>query len=202
MPNTVTQPAQSAKTRSRSYQDEVKTLLSMTDGFVLTDREAIYASSELTSGRRFYELCRQYKVRTKEQLKEVLGGDGYRIKLLLPNEKHAIEFAREVRERNHDVVLTPNTLFVQDWTQPEYLGFWETVIRTKCRAVVFNDGWEFSNGCTFEYLVGHEEKMPLFDRAGNPIAVGRAKQLILTAIEGLEVEGFVVPELRRVWESL
>ena len=202
MSKTLTQPAQSAEPRARSYQDEVKVLLSMVDGFVLTDREAIYASSELTSGRHFYGLCRDYKVHTKEQLIEVLGADGYRTKLLLPNEKHAVEFAREVRERKHDIVLTPNTLFVQDWTQREYLGFWERVIRTKCQAIFFNDWWEFSNGCTFEYLVGHQEKMPLFSRDGNPIPVSLAKELILTAIERLERDGFAVPELRRVWQSL
>jgi Domain of unknown function (DUF4406) len=199
---TMRHPARSAKTRWRPYQDEVKILLSMTDGFVLKDREAVYASSELTSGRRFYKLCRKYKVRTKEDLNKALGSGGYRTKLLLPNIKHAVEFAREIRERSHDVVLTPNTLFVRDWTQPEYLGFWKTVIRTKCRAIVFNDGWEFSNGCTFEYLVGHKKRMRLLDRAGNSIPVGKAKQLILAAIKGLEADGFGVPELRRVSRRL
>ena len=202
MPKTETPPIQPAKTRAKSYQDEVKMLLSMTDGFVLAGREAIYASSELTSGRRFYELCRQYNVRTKERLKEVLGSDGYAAKLLRPNEKHAIEFALDVRRRDHDVVLTPNTLFVPDWTQPDYLGFWETVIRTKCKAIFFNDGWEFSNGCTFEYLVGYQNEMALFDRPGDLIPPSRAKHLILSAIEDLEADSFTVPELRRVYESL
>jgi hypothetical protein len=174
----------------------------MVDGFVLTAREATYASSELTSGRLFYDLCREYHVRTKDQLKQALGAEGYVAKLLQPNEKRAIEFALAIRGRDREVVLTPNTLFVPDWSQPEYLGFWETVIRTKCKTIVFNDGWEFSNGCTFEYLVGHKNMMPTLDRSGKPIASNSAKQLILGAIEQLEAQSFDVPELRRVYNSL
>ena len=99
-------------------------------------------------------------------------------------------------------MLTPNTLFVPEWTQEEYLEFWEAVIRTKCKAIVFNDGWEFSNGCTFEYLVGYRNEMPLLDRAGNSIPPGRAKQMILVAIKQLEADGFAVPKLRAVHDSL
>lgn len=202
MPNTVTTPAPLTKAPARPYQDEVKVLLSAVDGFVLEDREVVYASSELTSGRRFYELCREYNVRTKEQLKEALGSDGYKTRLLDTNEKEAIEFARDVRRVTRHLALTPNTLFVPGWGQPEYLGFWETVIRTKCKTIFFNNGWEYSNGCTFEYLVGHEEKLPLFDRAGNSISIDRARELILAAINQLESDGFAVPELRKVLGKL
>jgi len=202
MPNTVTQLVQPAKTQPKSYDEEVKILLSLADGFVLEHRGLTYASSEFTSGRRFFELCRQYNVRTAEKLKEALGSDGYAAKLLAPNVAEGIEFARAIRKLNHHLVLTPNTLKVPGWDQREYLTFWETVIRTRCKAIFFNDGWEFSDGCTFEYLVGHEEKLPLLDRAGDAIPVGRAKQLIVTAIEGLEADGFAVPKLRSVVEKL
>jgi hypothetical protein len=200
MPSTETKPA--LTNAPAPYQDEVKILLSVVDGFVLENREVAYASSELTSGRRFYELCREYNVRTKEQLKEALGSDGYKMRLLDPNEKEAIEFARDVRRVTDRLALTPNTLFVPGWGQPEYLGFWETVIRTKCKTIFFNNGWEYSNGCTFEYLVGHEEKLPMFDRAGDSISVDRAKGLILVAINELESDRFAVPELRKVLDKL
>lgn len=202
MSNIETKPAPVTKAPARPYEDEVKVLLSALDGFVLENREVAYASSELTSGRRFYELCREYKVRTKEMLKEALGSDGYKTKLLEPNEKEAIVFAREVRNLSRHLALTPNTLFVPGWGQPEYLGFWETVIRTKCKTIFFNNGWEYSNGCTFEYLVGHEEGIGLFDRSGRSIPVDQARVSILLAINELESDGFVVPELRNVLQKL
>src|ERR1700678_3988607 len=135
-------------------------------------------------------------------LKKALGSDGYKAKLLDPNEKEAIEFAREVRSHSHHLALTPNTLFVPGWGQPEYLGFWERVIRTKCKTIFFNNGWEYSNGCTLEYLIGHQKSLPLFDRAGKAIPVNRAKQQILTAITELEADRFDVPELHRVLGKL
>jgi hypothetical protein len=201
MPQPLAQTPAKAKHVARLPEEEIKILLTMCDGFVLEKKEAIYASSELTTGQRYYALCRKYNVRTKDQLKAALR-DQYAVQLLQPNEKAAIEFARSLREFNHRIVLTPNTLVVPDWTQPEYLKFWETVIQQKCRAIYLNEAWEFSNGCTFEYLVGHRAGMPLFDRDNQPLPPQKAKQMILRAIEELEADGFEVTELRKVYESL
>src|SRR5712692_9868297 len=144
-------------TRTRSWQEEVEMLLSLLNCVVL-DREAVYASSEFTTGTRFYDLCRQYDVRTAEDLKRRLGGE-YTTRLLAANKDEGIRFARKLRELGHNIVLTPNPFHAdplnlkRNWSQNEYLDFWKQIILKKCHAVFFNEGWEFSNGCTFEYSV-------------------------------------------------
>lgn len=40
----------------------------------------------------------------------------------------------------------------KEWGQPEFYGFWDRVIGEHASAVTFMEGWEFSAGCTFEYL--------------------------------------------------
>src|SRR6266478_2986519 len=60
--------------RTRSWQEEAEMLLSLLNCVVL-DREAVYASSEFTTGRRFYDLCRQYHVTTAEDLKRRLADE-------------------------------------------------------------------------------------------------------------------------------
>ena len=187
-------------TRTRTWQEEVDMLLSMIDCLVL-DREAVYASSEFTTGTRFYDLCRRYGVRTGEELKKKLGKEYYS-QLLLPNKEEGIRFARRVRELGSSLVLTPNPFVAPGWSQLEYLGFWDEVIAKKCRAVYFNQGWEFSNGCTFEYLVGLKAGIPLFDYRNEPLQPAAAKAMISTAIESLEKEGFTVPKLRKVCAEL
>lgn len=192
--------------RTRTWQEEAHMLLSLLDCLVL-DREAVYASSEFTTGRRFYELCRQYNVRTKEELKKQLGKE-YETRLLLPNKNEGIRFARRLREFGHNVVLTPNPFHAdpklkgQNWSQDEYLEFWNMVIRKKCHAVYFNEAWEFSNGCTFEYLVGARAGLPLFDHSNKPLEFAAAKKMIGAAIESLEKEGLSVPKLRQVYAVL
>lgn len=194
-----TQALENTKTRSKTWQEEVDMLLSLIDCLVL-DREAIYASSEFTTGRRYYDLCRRYRVRTKEELKRRLGN--YKAQLLAPNKEEGIRFARRLRELGHDVVLTPNPFVEPDWSQSDYLGFWEKVIQRKCHAVYFNEGWEFSDGCTFEYLIGLKAGIPLFDHDRKKLEVGTAKEMIGRAIESLEKEGFKVPKLSNVYEEL
>lgn len=199
-----TEALENTKARTRTWQEETNMLLSMIDCLVL-DREAVYASSEFTTGKRFYELCRQHNVRTKEDLKKQLGKE-YETQLLLPNKEEGIRFARRIRGFGHDmVVLTPNPLVAPGWSQSEYLKFWKEVIVKKCRGVYFNEGWEFSNGCTFEYLVGLRADMSLFDHDKKPLELPTAKEMIGNAIKNLEEEGkegFDTPELRRVYAEL
>jgi hypothetical protein len=186
--------------RLRASDEEVRILISVIDCLVF-DREAVYASSEFTTGRRFYDLCRQYGARTGRELKAQLGSR-YSALLLRPNLERGVEFARSVRRFGHEVVITPHPLTVPDWSQPEYLAFWGTVITERCRAAYFNGGWEFSNGCSFEYLVGLKARLPLLDQNNEPIHAGRGAELVRLAIEQLEQEGFAVPDLRRVYDQL
>ena len=195
-----------ASARTRSWQEEAEMLLSLLNCVVL-DSEAVYASSEFTTGRRFYDLCRQYNVRTAEDLKRRLG-DEYSNRLLAANKDEGICFARRLRELGHTLVLTPNPFHAdplnlkRNWSQGEYLDFWNLVISKKCHAVFFNEGWQFSNGCTFEYLAGLKAGVQLFDDRGRPLEPAVAKKMIAAAIESLENDGFRVPKLREVVAEL
>ncbi|HKM65646.1 MAG TPA: hypothetical protein VJX70_00660 [Candidatus Acidoferrum sp.] len=192
--------------RTRSWKEEAEMLLSLLNCVVL-DREAVYASSEFTTGRRFYGLCRQYSVTTAEDLKRRLGGE-YLDKLLNANKDDGIRFARKLREFGHSIVLTPNPFHAdplnlrRNWTQTEYLDFWNLVISKKCHAVYFNEGWQFSNGCTFEFLAGLKAGVLLFDHCGERLEFGAAIEMIAAAIETLESDGFRVPKLREVLAEL
>ncbi len=202
----MTQTIDAMSTRARSWQEEAEMLLSLLDCVVL-DREAVYASSEFTTGRRFYNLCRQFNVRTAEELKRRLGGE-YNSRLLAVNKDEGIRFARKLRELGHNIVLTPNPFHAdplnlkRNWSQSEYLDFWKMVIERKCHAVCFNEGWEFSNGCTFEYLVGFKAGTQLFNQHCKPLNPVEARDAIAYAIESLEKDGFKVPKLHEVLDEL
>lgn len=192
--------------RKRTWHEESEMLISLLDCVVL-DNDAVYASSEFTTGRRFYDLCREYQVKTGEELKRRLGSE-YFDKLLSPNKEEGIRFARKIREWGHAIVLTPNPFHAapvkkeQNWSQTEYLNFWKEVISRKCSSVFFNEGWQFSNGCTFEYLAGVESHKKLFDHTGRPLELTTAMEMIEEAVRSLKKEGFEVPALEEVLGKL
>jgi len=170
---------------------------------VVFDREAVYASSEFTTGKRFYELCRALKVFSVEDLKTALGGEQrYRKELLLANKEEGVAFARKIRGWGIPLVISPNPLIVHGWTQENYLGLWVKVITEKCHAVYFNEGWEFSNGCTKEYLATFRHGLPAYDSNGHDLPVDEARRLIRNAVECLQADGFTVPELEEILAQL
>jgi len=166
---------------------------------VLNSEKAVYASSDLTTGRRFYRLLRECGARDPADLRSKLGDERYRRELFEPNQLAANAFARSVRERlgGSTLVITPAPLTVPGWSQQEYLRFFETLIRTRIKAVFCNEGWEYSNGCTFEFAVAHEAGIPTHDSAHALIDRSRGLELIERAVRELESAGVEPIGLRR-----
>ncbi|HEY6370073.1 MAG TPA: hypothetical protein VIX37_05820, partial [Candidatus Sulfotelmatobacter sp.] len=97
---------------------------------------------------------RKHGVKSSDELKEKLGRDWFQKNIFDPNTKSANEFAASVR-RSHagkTPVITPAPLCVKDWEQPDYNGFWKKLIHTRVKWVRFNRNWQFSNGCTVEFV--------------------------------------------------
>ena len=191
-----------ARVHTRTFRAECTQAFSAMD-CVLNGEKGVYASSELTTGRRAYELVRQHGAESVHQLREILGEDPHRSLILDANCEEASSFARRLRAELGDVqVITPAPFAAPGWTQAEYLHFWETLIRTRVRAVYFNQAWQYSNGCTFEYAVAREAGVPTFDDAGQPLPLERAIGLVEDAIGELEAHGLEVPRLRLHLERL
>jgi hypothetical protein len=169
---------------------------------ILNSDKAIYCSSELTSGFRLYSEMRKTGAKNRLELKKELGDDWFQKNIFNVNAGLANSFADSVRRRQTDgtLVITPAPLFVQDWGQPEYLAFWEEIIRSRSKAVWFNKNWEFSDGCTLEFVVASDVGLPTLDVDGNPLSLTAAATAIELAIGGLE--GFDTTTLHKNLQSL
>lgn len=175
---------------TRHYREEVEMGFSAID-CVLCGERAIYASTELTTGTRLYDALRQTGTKTAADLRKVLGGDWTR-RVWDPNVSAALDFAKAVRRAQDDrtLVITPAPFTAPGWSQPEYLAFWETLLRTRIKAAWFNSNWQFSNGCTFEFAVALDTGIPTSDHEGQPLDVDTAAHLITDAINHLKSDGF------------
>lgn len=188
---------------TRPHQEEIDMVFSGID-CVLNDERAIYCSCELTTGARLYAALREHKVRTAAELKQKLGKEWFSANIFDANVKLGKEFAQCVRNRLTDktLVITPGPFMAPTWTQPEYLFFWETLLRTRIKAGCFNRNWQFSNGCTFEFTVAVDKGLPTLDHNGEPLDLESAIQLIESASRELESDGFDTSALRQNLERL
>src|SRR5215472_12984636 len=135
---------------------------------VLNGEKAVYCSSELTSGLRAFNEMRNHGVRSSAELKKKLGSKWFQKNIFDPNAKSTNEFAASVRraQPGQTPVITPAPLYVQDWGQPDYNGFWKELIHTRVDSVRFNGNWQFSNGCTFEFVEAQEARIRTLDLNG------------------------------------
>jgi hypothetical protein len=181
----------------RTYAAEVGIALSAIDGTLL-GAKAIYASSPMTTGRRFYDLLRAHGVTSGSELKADIGRAAYRAQVFDANVAVTNAFARAVRDRmgGAHIVISPGPFDAPGWNQAEYLAFWEALIRTRVGEVWFNDGWQHSNGCAFEYAVALDAGLATRDATGQPLESREALELIGSAVESIDAGGFDSAALR------
>ena len=152
---------------------------------VFNGENAIYCSSELTSGLRAFNEMRKQKVKTSAELKVKLGSEWFPT-IFGPNIELANKFAESVRraEDGKMLVITPAPLKVEDWGQPEYNGFWTELLHSKrIESVRFNEDWQYSNGCTTEFVEAHAAEVHTLDVKREIITRDAAIELIAAAIK-------------------
>jgi hypothetical protein len=182
---------------SRTYREDAE-MARLAIDCILNGEKAVYASSELTTGPRLFQLYREYGVRDMAALKLALGEEGWRKRLWEPNVAEANAFARDLRDQipGRPITVTPAPFLAPGWSQGEYLAFWESLIRTRFWAVYFSDDWEYSNGCTLEFAVAWDEGLPTYDARRNLLDLSAGVLLIERAAGEIESEGFDALGLR------
>jgi hypothetical protein len=141
-------------------------------------RKLIYLSTPITTGQRYYDFVRG------------VGRDLPPDKRKHLSRKHVLEpnmaAARVVRERLaaqlNEPVIDPTAVDYKDWGQEDYKVLWASVIERSARAVAFVDGWEYSNGCAFEFLTAVRTVKDLMDEHLQPLAPASGVKLVESAI--------------------
>ena len=133
----------------------------------LGNNRVTYVSAPITGGKRFVEwFC----------------GEGHS---LATNPKdYATRFCDEVKARNietaqqftdqlrtgGEIAISPAAFDIPHWTQNDYRHLWGLVIRDHVRRVFFLDGWEYSNGCAFEFYTAINCDVQVLTEGGTAIS--------------------------------
>ena len=104
----------------------------------------------ITTGRRLFEWMR------KDGFPDP-GTVAYRTGLqqfvIDPNLSEAAKLSRTLRTDSSGTLIDPTAFpAIEGWTQDDFRYVWSRVIERFVQTVVFIDGWEFSNGCSLEFL--------------------------------------------------
>jgi hypothetical protein len=178
---------------------EIEALVELLRG-VLPKRVALYVSAPITSGRRFvdwYSGGRSPAGLEEEYQREHLS------KVVAPNREAASALVRRVRETCSEPVIDPTTVDeIEGWTQGDYRRAWARIIEEFAHAVVFANGWEFSSGCSYEFLVATKAGVERLDELFQPIKLGTGVSLLRRAVTEISSRGLSAEFLCGILEDL
>jgi hypothetical protein len=172
---------------------------------VVDGRTATYVSSPLTTGLRAFE----WHARVNPVVAggvggpEMLGAGDFRTEVIKPNREQAARYVRDLRSRTGRVVIDPTALEdVPGWSQGDYRHFWGRVIERYADTVVFRDGWEYSSGCTYEFLMAQNSGAAVLREDLEPLSLEAGRALLERALRENTAGGIPADFLRLVGEAL
>lgn len=184
--------------QNRKVIDEMNMVMSAYD-CVLPDDAGIYCSSDITTGKRFYyDVLKPHGVSSEDELQRKLGAEWFKkihTLLIEANVARGVAFAEKLRERGMVNVVSPGPFFARGFNQQHYLYLWELFIIKKVYQIWFNYDWEYSNGCSFEYVIAAKKGISSLDHEGRPLGLSEAIAKVSAASEELKSDGFIITKL-------
>lgn len=121
---------------------------------IKNDKELLYASVPITSGKHYYELLLQNPKRNKEEIRDISISDNY---------NEGWKFVQGIIKRTDKPVLYPADMIPthNNWEQPHFQALWLSIIGEKCSEVHMQKGWEYSNGSSEEFTHTYQLRLGL-----------------------------------------
>ncbi len=162
-------------------------------------RAAVYMSAPITSGRRYSA----WRMRLGGRAPQPGHEEELKREVVEHNRAHAERVAQWLRASCGATLVDPTRLEdLPGWTQDDYRTFWALVVeRFACRAF-FLDDWQYSNGCSYEFLTAWRCGAPTFDERGASLPLTEGMRLIRSAIGEMREQSLPTSFLECVLEEL
>ena len=103
--------------------------------------------------------------------------------MIEPNRAMVRAIVEHLRADLCRVVIDPTSFPDREgWTQPDYHAFWAAVIERFAGTVVFADGWQYSNGCSYEFLIAQTTGVETLDQRRCPLGREQGAAMIRAAV--------------------
>jgi hypothetical protein len=112
-------------------------------------------------------------------------------------------FRSRLSRRFDRIIIDPTAVADLDgWTQDDYRFFWGEVIRRFATSVVFVDGWQFSSGCAYEFVIATEAGVGTLDERLEPLSFQSGKALLREATRDIEPAADAAAFLKALLEEV
>ncbi len=152
---------------------------------VLQERSAVYCSAPITSGRLYVKWLRDHGLSYASVdhaiTEKVADHSQFVVK---ENVRRAQRMVLALRSQSRRPVIDPTSVpHVNGWRQADWLSLWERVIEQFAVGVVFGDGWQFSFGCSHEYLISKRLGLPTYSESGDALFAQDGAKLVSEAAD-------------------
>jgi hypothetical protein len=164
-----------------THNSQIEVLLTFLQSFI-PDRNAVYVSSPITSGRRYIEWVKKHPGNRS------FSGDNQNPEFITSvigkNREHSKSVIQKMRALFSDKVLIDPTAVpdISGWNQDDYRYAWGRVIEEYTKVLVLSNDWQFSCGCIYEYLIGKRIGIKIIDEEQQEITLERGLRLMKEAI--------------------
>jgi hypothetical protein len=161
---------------------------------VVEGAKLTYVSGAITSGRRLLEACRSLGIGSPNI---------NRGSIIESNVSELRELVASLRKELGGLILDPSRLpLFPGWSQQDYYRTWGGIVRRYPAKAIFADDWQYSCGCSHEYLSARSAKIVIVDRFDQPISDEYAMRLLKGAIRESAAIGLDATEQRRTVTAL
>lgn len=145
---------------------------------------ATYVSGPITTGLKFIE----WYMREGKNLRDhkQLYNSSLRENVIRHNEFAILDVAVECRRLRGTPVIEPASLFIPEWSQPDYIDFWISVLREFVCEIVLVESWQFSAGCVAEFNFAVESGYVIRAHDDQVISREVGRELIESAVHVIE----------------
>jgi hypothetical protein len=148
-------------------------------------RNVVYISLPITTGKRFWDwhadLEAILEISDCAYLRE------HQKHVVAPNRQNVQRIMKVIEKKVGRDIISPTLLEdLPGWTQDDYRTLWARVLKECVNMVVFAEGWEYSNGCAYEFLIATQAGIRRVNEHLRPLRLDQGIRKITKAIQEMQ----------------
>ncbi|MCD6193612.1 MAG: hypothetical protein J7L26_09120, partial [Candidatus Aminicenantes bacterium] len=169
---------------------------------VLNRKKAVYLSIPITSVEKILNTMLIKKILS--ELNKYINSFGFNVRdNKLKNLDNIYDkIADTIFSNTNEVIINPKLLNIPSWEQEDYHFFWGEVIKSHIYKIIFFPGWEFSNGCNYEFAIATKHGIKTSDLNGKSFTILYGIRLIKKALKEMNKEGLSTSFIEKNLEYL
>ncbi len=160
-----------------------------------------YVSAPITSGKRFISWYKSTGKNLKGKGDNIYRHEHFQ-SVITKNIEEANNKICALKNSIDGIIIDPSKLEFQEWEQDEYRYYWGKIIEQYVNTVIFLDSWEYSNGCTFEFLKASNCGLKILNEDLKTLTVVDGLELLNKSIHALKKNGLPTAYIEKIINEL